>query len=319
MHKHASVGIKAEHYPIVGRHLLNAIKEVLGDAAAPELIAAWAEAYGELADALISAEKALYEKAGTAPGGLRTMRVVEVSNESENVKSFTLAPAAGDTVPAFKPGQYVSVSVTFPDRQTQLRQYSLSDAPQVDRLCISVKREEGGESAPAGRVSNWLHDHVCAGMTLQITHPFGEFAPDTASDEPIVLLSAGVGITPMIAVLNQIAQASPARKVLFAYAARSSSFHPHRKDLDRAKAVMPHLSIALFYEEVQPSELVEGMFEGRMELAKLPQWQTEKTNVYLCGPLSFMQAQWKSLLAHGVPAARLHREVFGPELLNHLA
>jgi nitric oxide dioxygenase len=143
VHKHASVGIRAEHYPIVGHHLLGAIKEVLGDAATPALIAAWAEAYGELADALIRAEKDLYDRVGTTPGGLQALRVVAVNDESETIKSFVLEAQLGERLPAFKPGQYVSVSVSFPDGKTQLRQYSLSGVPRPDRLRISVKRETG--------------------------------------------------------------------------------------------------------------------------------------------------------------------------------
>ncbi len=318
VHKHASVGIRAEHYPIVGRHLLGAIKEVLGDAATPELIAAWAEAYGELADALIDAEKTLYASANTAPGELQSLRVVAVRQESDNIKSFVLAALPGEKIPAFKPGQYVSVSVTFPDGQTQLRQYSLSDAPHPERLRISVKREVSEVGKPAGQVSNWLHDNVQAGMQLSVTHPFGEFTPDTESTEPIVLLSAGVGITPMTAVLNRIRQVHPERHVLFVHAARGKHFHAHQEDLAAARVAMPNLQVAVFYEDLQDDDVASGIFAGRMDINRLPQWPRSETHVYLCGPIGFMQTQWATLLQKSVPASHLHREVFGPELLDHL-
>lgn len=318
-HKHASVGIQAKHYPIVGRHLLGAIKEVLGDAATPELIAAWAEAYGELADALIRAEGDLYDNAGTMPGQLQALRVVAVNNESENIKSFVLETLPGEQLPAFKPGQYVSVSATFPGGKTQLRQYSLSDAPQPDRLRISVKRETEEVGKPAGQVSNWLHDKVAPGMLLHITHPFGDFAPDTESAEPIVLLSAGVGITPMIAVLNRILQVRPERIVSFAHAAKAGNFHAHKADLEHARSVMPNLMVTLFYEQCNEQEAQAGVIKGHMDIGRLPQWPAGDTHVYVCGPVKFMQEQWRALLEKGVPASHLHREVFGPELLNHLA
>jgi nitric oxide dioxygenase len=202
VHKHASVGIRAEHYPIVGRHLLGAIQEVRGAAATPSLIDAWSEAYSELATTLIDAEKQLYAEAETAPGKLRAMHVVEVHRESEEVKSFVLQASGGKPKPSFKPGQYVSVAITFKDGSTQLRQYSLSAVPDPKRLQISVKRETNDDEKHAGRVSNWIHENVTQGTILYITHPFGDFTPDTESDTPVVLLSAGVGITSMISVLT---------------------------------------------------------------------------------------------------------------------
>jgi nitric oxide dioxygenase len=317
VHKHASVGIKAEHYPIVGRHLLGAISEVLGDAATPALISAWDEAYSELATALISTEKELYGQAGTAPGQLRDMRVVEVRQESEDIKAFVLEPVDGQAVPAFKPGQYVSVSVGLDDGTTQLRQYSLSDAPHSRQLRISVKRERRTDEKPFGQVSNWLHDNAGRSSIVQVTHPFGDFTPDTEGTSPIVLLSAGVGITPMISVLNRIAQTNPQRHVVFAHATRESAYHAHRADVAVARKAMPNLQVATFYEEENDCESTTT-HAGRMQISKLPTWTRDEANVYLCGPVEFMQEQWRALLEAGVPVNRMHREVFGPELLDYL-
>jgi nitric oxide dioxygenase len=306
VHKHVSVGITAEHYPIVGRHLLGAIQAVLGEAATPALLDAWAEAYGSLAKLLIDTEQALYQQAGVQPGATRRMKVVQVKRESADVLAITLAADDGGPAPAFQPGQYVSVAVDFADGRRQLRQYSLSDAPNGRQLRISVKREPAGAANPAGEVSNWIHEHVKVGGVLQVSHPFGDFTPDTASSQPIVLLSAGIGVTPMISVLNEIARSNPGREVVFAHAARNAGHHAHQEDLAAAQAVMPGLRTATFYEDV----------DGRMEAARLPQWQRDQADVYLCGPVGFMQAQWHGLLEAGVPVQRLHREVFGPELLN---
>ncbi|MCC2974852.1 NO-inducible flavohemoprotein [Massilia sp. IC2-476] len=313
VHKHASVGIRADHYPIVGHHLLGAIKSVLGDAATEPLLKAWEEAYTSLARLLIDAEAKMYEEAGVQPGETRAMRVTEVKRESENVISIRLIPADGAALPPFKPGQYVSVAVDFADGHRQLRQYSLSDANGKDSLRISVKREDGG-AHPAGEVSTWLHQNVNVGDLLQVTHPFGDFLPDTESNEPVVFLSAGIGITPMIAALNRIAAVNPGRRVIFAHAARHAAHHAHQDDIANAKARMPHLNVVTFYEE----EDTAGVLKGKMDLARLPSWPRGETDVYLCGPLPFMQAQWNALLAAGAPAARLHREVFGPDLLDNL-
>ncbi len=318
VHKHVSLGVTAEHYPIVGEHLLGAIKQVLGDAATPELIAAWAEAYGILADALINEEKRLYQQAGVNPGDLFEMKVTAVDQESEQVRSFTFSPIDGSPSPSFRPGQYVSVAVHLANGLRQLRQYSLSDAPDHRHLRISVKREVAGAETPAGMVSNWLHDNVSVGSILSVSKPFGDFVPDTDSDAPIVLLSAGVGITPMISALNRIAYVAPHRRVIFAHAARNARHHPHRADIEKAVARMPNLQSVTFYEEADTAHVGDAVQSGRMQLKKLPQWDVANTNVYLCGPLPFMQAQWADLVASGVPVKNLHREVFGPDMLDHL-
>jgi nitric oxide dioxygenase len=310
VHKHVSLGIKPEHYPIVGRYLIGAIKEVLGDAATPALLAAWDEAYNSLANLFIAAEKEMYATAGIEAGELRPMQVIAVLKQSEDVASIVLAPTDGKPLPAFKPGQYVSCAVYFPDGSRQLRQYSLSDAPDGERLRISVKRERADDGRPHGQVSNWIHDEIAVGDMLHVSHPFGDFTPDTTSAEPIVLLSAGVGITPMIAALNHIARVNPAREVIFAHAARGAGHHAHQADLAAARAVMPNLKEAVFYESA-----AERKF---MEAALLPAWPHAGANVYMCGPVGFMRKQWTDLVAAGVPVERLHREVFGPELLDHL-
>ncbi len=311
VHKHVSVGIRAEHYPIVGRHLLGAIAQTLGDAATPPLLAAWDEAYTSLARLFIDAEKALYAKAGIEAGQMRTMRVTTVMRESADVIAYRLVAKDGQPLPAFKPGQYLSCAAQLGPEVRQLRQYSLSDAPGGDSWRISVKREAGGEH-PAGQVSNWLHAQLAVGSEIEVSHPFGEFTPDTESNAPVVLLSAGIGITPMVSVLNRIAQVQPKRHVIFAHAARDLQHHAHQRDLEQARSLMPNLRLVTFYEQG------EGGLAGRMEVARLPSWPRTETDVYLCGPLAFMREQWMALVALGVPVTRLHREVFGPEMLDYL-
>jgi nitric oxide dioxygenase len=314
VHKHVSVGIRAEHYPIVGRHLLGAIAETLGEAATPPLLAAWDEAYNSLAALFIDAEKKLYAGAGIEPGETRTMRVTEVTRESADVISIRMAATDGRPLPAYKAGQYVSCSVNFADGRRQVRQYSLSDAPAAGSFRISVKRETGA-ATPDGQVSNWMHDNVAAGSELQVSQPWGDFTPDTESNEPVVLLSAGVGITPMIAALNRIAQKDPQRYVIFAHAARDAAHQAHRADIAAARAAMPNLQVVTFHE-VRDS--TGDALRGRMDVTALPSWPRSETNVYLCGPLPFMQAQWLDLVGAGVPVTRLHREVFGPDMLDQL-
>jgi len=131
VHKHVSVGIKPEHYPIVGKYLIEAIKEVLGEAATPALITAWEEAYGLLANSLITAEETLYKLNKHAPDSWMKMRVIEKIKQSDSVISFTLETNEDFALPKFKAGQYVSVAVFIETLNLrQIRQYSLSDSPE---------------------------------------------------------------------------------------------------------------------------------------------------------------------------------------------
>ncbi|MCB5185053.1 NO-inducible flavohemoprotein [Methylobacillus gramineus] len=319
VHKHAAVGLKPEHYPIVGEHLLGAIKQVLGDAASDELIAAWGEAYWLLANLLIAEEKSLYQATATQPGQLMALKVARKVQETDQVISFYLQ-ADGKQPGPFKPGQYISVEMQFNQgRGRQLRQYSLSDSTEAPWWRISVKREqENGK--PDGQVSHWLHDEVEAGDTLHVTPAFGEFQlHNIQGSGPVILLSAGVGITPMLSMLNTLRDTSPQRPVLFAHATRSPAWQTHGQELQQARLYMPKLETALFYESMEGTlPGLGGIYEGYMDAGALWPAYLQNADIYMCGPLGFMQAQRKSLIAAGVSADRIHREVFGPDMLDHL-
>jgi nitric oxide dioxygenase len=149
-HKHRSLSVKPEHYPIVGEHLLEAIKAVLGDAATEEIIEAWGEAYGVIADVFISVEKEMYEAAAQQHAGwedFKDFEVVEKVEESELITSFYLKPSDGSAVPSFTPGQYITIRFSIPGEKNLFnRQYSLSDASNGECFRISVKKENGDYS-----------------------------------------------------------------------------------------------------------------------------------------------------------------------------
>lgn len=319
-HKHASVGIRPAHYPIVARHLLGAIRDVLGEAATPELLAAWDEAYWLLAGELIAAEARLYERAAVEPGSFVPLRVVSVAPEGSDAVSYCLQTLDGRSPGTFRPGQYVSVAVDFPDGRRQLRQYSLSDAPTRPSWRITVKRESGDARAPAGRVSNFLHASVATGDTVLVSAPFGNFAPALEGATPIALLSAGVGITPLLAALHALEDSGSERRILFAHAARSPDHQLFASELSRACERLPNLTVRLFYEQQASERASEpAALTGRMALSSALVEPFLSGEFYLCGPLPFMREQWRALLALGASPVRLHREVFGPELLDHLA
>ena len=318
VHKHVSLGIRPEHYQIVGKHLLASISEVLGEAATDELIAAWAAAYGQLADLLIAEEARLYAESAAKPGGWtgwRAFRVVGKQRESAEITSFYLAPADGGEVPAYRPGQYVSVRVFVPELGLmQPRQYSLSDAPGQDRLRISVKREAAGADTPAGRVSNALHDRLEEGGVLDVAPPQGDFYLREEGNAPVVLLSGGVGLTPMVSILNHLVGLNDERQIRFVHGCRNNSVHAMRDHVNSIAAERANVRKAVFYEEVghgdQPGRDYD--YAGRVDLNAIrDEVIVPGADYYLCGPAGFMRAQREALTGLGVPADRIHAEAFG--------
>jgi nitric oxide dioxygenase len=316
-HKHASIGIEPAHYAIVGRHLLAAIAEVLGEAATPALLLAWEEAYWLLANDLTSTEARLYREAASSPGEFRELTVSDVQRETDEATSYYLQARNGASPGSFVPGQYVSVAVDLPSGFRQMRQYSLSDAPGRPHWRITVKREPPSAHSPAGQVSNWLHANVRRGDELRVSRAYGNFMPRAPAERPLALLSAGVGLTPMVAVLNALVDEEHAKPVLFAHAARSSAHLSLQRDVLLAGSRLPKLSTLLFLEDANQPSLASAT-SGRMLLAGRIEAFLD-ADFFLCGPLGFMREQWRALTSLGVSVSRIQREVFGPDLLDHLA
>ncbi|WP_144144551.1 NO-inducible flavohemoprotein [Paraburkholderia sp. BCC1884] len=311
--KHVSLNIRPEHYPIVGRHLLGAIVDVLGDAVDQETLGAWEVAYGQLANIFVGTEAKLYESAPWS--GFRPFRVARKEVESDEITSFYLTPADGSPACGFEPGQYLSVK-RFVDELgvDQPRQYSLSDAPNGKWLRISVKREAGREDIAPGHVSNLMHDGVEVGAIVHVSAPMGDFMLDRKKTTPVVLMSGGVGVTPMTAMLSTLLADQSARSVTFAHACRNGRVHAFKQWLDDAIAASPNVTRAIFYEAVDAADRlgVDHDFEGRLDVTKIADKVIlPDADYYICGPVPFMRAQCDALAALGVDAARIHTEVFG--------
>ncbi|KWI60726.1 dihydropteridine reductase [Burkholderia pseudomultivorans] len=317
--KHASLGVRPEHYPIVGEHLLAAIKETLGDAATDDIISAWAQAYGNLADVLMGMESGLYERSSAQLGGWtgwRSFVVREKRPESSVITSFILAPADGQPVANFEPGQYISVAVDVPDLGLQqIRQYSLSDMPNGHTYRTSVKRESGG-AYPPGYVSCLLHDHVNVGNEIKVAVPYGSFHIDVDAKTPIVLISGGVGLTPMISMLKRVIQ-DPQRQVVFVHGARNSGVHAMRDRLRETANTYANFSLVVFYDDPLPQD-IEGTdydLKGLVDVNAIKgAILLPDADYYICGPVPFMRMQHDALKNLGIHESRIHYEVFGPDL-----
>ncbi|WP_055524789.1 globin domain-containing protein [Streptomyces graminilatus] len=311
-HKHAAVGVTDDQYTIVHKYLFGAIAEVLGDAVTPEVASAWDEVYWLMAGALISREALLYQEAGVRPGSWRPWTVVERRTETPDVVSFVLRPADGERAPRARAGQYVSVRVRMDDGAHQLRQYSLSSDPGGDLRRITVKRVPAGADGPEGEVSALLHDRVRDGDELLLSAPFGDVFLDDPVDAttPVVLVSAGIGCTPMTGILARLAALRSIRPVLVLHADRSPADHALRAETHDLVGQLRDARAVFWYERPGPEE--PDARTGLMDLSgtRLP----DDATVFLCGPLPFMREVRGQLLGAGVPARRIRYEVFGPDL-----
>ncbi|MFH9551161.1 globin domain-containing protein [Streptomyces sp. NPDC017435] len=307
-HKHASLGIAPEQYAVVHEHLFAAIADVLGEAVTPEVAAAWDEVYWLMANALIAIERRLYEESGQIPGTWREWEIVERVPETADVVTFSLRPRDGAPVRDFRAGQYVSVRTRLPDGARQIRQYSLCGAPGSDERRISVKRVTGGAATPEGEVSNHLHAHVEAGSVLELSEPYGDLVLDEAAGTPLLLASAGIGVTPIVSMLAHLAATGHDAPVTVVHADRSPADHALRTDHEAYAAKLPDASVHLWYEREAPAHARTGLAD-LTDVSVAP-----GTRAYLCGPLPFMRAVRAQLIGKGVAPADVHYEVFGPDL-----
>lgn len=318
--KHASMGIRAEHYPLVGAQLLAAIEEVMGEAATAEVLDAWAAAYEQLAALLIQAETDLYLKAAQAHGGWsgwRPFKVTRVVAESSTIRSLYLEPTDEGALPAFLAGQFVTVRSIDANGLAQLRQYSLSNAPGHGHFRITVKREDALGAMPGGVVSNLLHHAVSEGDVLELSYPQGDFTAATDSSVPLVLLSAGVGITPMLGIVEHILGSQPERPIYFFHATRDRQSHVMGTWLRDKATRHASLEAKVYYEAVTDEDVI-GLHHdemGRMDIAAWVQRSgPANAEFYVCGPRGFMAAQIQALKDIGIEQGRIHAEVFGATL-----
>lgn len=310
--KHVGLQILPEHYPYVAEALLGAIKAVLGDAATDEILTAWGEAYWFLADILIAREGRIYgEQLETTGGwnGWRDFRVDAVVQESSVIKSFILRPADGQPVMAFKPGQYLTFWIEIPGHPPIKRNYSLSSAHNGETYRISVKRE------PQGVVSGWLHDEVTTGTLLKVAAPAGEFFLDGTPERPVVLLSGGVGLTPMVAMLETLAAQGTAMPVHYIHGTHDRNTHAMRDHVRAQAATGKAITVTDFHQTPLEGEVagtdydISGLITEEWLIANTP---VATADYYICGPRPFLRNAVSALSLAGVPAARIHYEFFGP-------
>jgi nitric oxide dioxygenase len=311
-HKHVGYHILAEHYPFVAKALLGAIQDVLGEAATDETLAAWGEAYWFLADILIGREGVIRDEIEAIEGGWNGWRdfvVAEKIRESAVITSFVLRPKDGGAVIPHKPGQYLTFRFDLPEASNEKRNYSISAGPNGQTYRISVKRED------LGAASRFLHDQVQVGDVLSATPPAGDFFLAEQPPRPVVLLSGGVGLTPMVSMVEHIAKEHPELEAHFVHGALNSDVHAldgHVRTLAKDHGgvmVTTFYSDPLAGDRAGETHDVDGYISIDWLAANTP---LAEADIYLCGPTPFLKAFVTGLVGAGVPADRIHYEVFGP-------
>ncbi len=313
--KHASLDIQPEHYLIVGHHLIETLRELAGEAFTEEVEESWATAYGVLADIFIKKEESIYNANENKSGGwrgIRKFRLIEKRIESELVKSLVFEPLDGQPVANYSPGQYIGVKLSVPGHDyEEIRQYSLSDRPNGETYRISVKREIVGIP---GVVSNFLHDGLRLNDEVDVYAPTGDFFYQNRQS-PVVLISAGVGLTPMQSIVEMLAEENlskgkESQSICYLHACENIEQHSFKKRIEQlAKKGL------LTYHHWYRTDHMEGknLHHGYMDLTQIEhELPLVNGDFYLCGPVSFMQFAKQQLVTLGVDASRIHYEVFGP-------
>lgn len=259
--------------------------------------------------------------------GFRDFRVVRKIFEDPNhsVCSLHLAPVDGSLVPDFKPGQFLTFRLNVADPREGsgkeiIRCYSLSDRPGTDHYRISVKRvpsPAGSAGLPPGLSSNHLHDAVQEGDVLSARAPIGHFVLEQG-DGPIVLIAGGIGITPMLSMLNASLLNGDSREIWLFYGARNSAEHVMKEHLEALARAHPNFQLHVCYSNPLPDDAKDSDYQhaGHVDFTLLRRVLPEKPYCfYVCGPRAMMEALVPALDDWGVPERNIRYEAFGPASL----
>ncbi len=262
------------------------------------------------------------EPAVAAWSGFRAFRVERkvVEDAAQSVCSFYLKPLDGQPLPQFFPGQFLTFRLDIPnaagDREQLLRCYSLSDAPRQDGYRVSIKRAlpPGGSQVPPGRSSSYFHDQVVVGNRLQVRAPSGHFHIDR-SDAPVVMIGGGIGITPMLSMLNWCLAEQPGREIWLFYGVRNGRELVMKSHLVALATKYPNFNLRFCFSNPLSEDVAERDYQhrGRIDVQLLRMHLSLKPyHFYICGPSPMLESIVPALEDWGVPDAHIHFEAFGP-------
>ena len=280
----------------------------------PALSAGWKGSFAALLEeetkGKLNGNPGLAPSSGPPPAwpGFRTLRVSRIAHESASVLSLFLVAEDGRPLVAALPGQYIVLRMQpEPGSPTLLRNYSLSDLPAADHYRVSIKHE------PDGAASTYLHTKTKVGQLLDVAAPRGSFTLQPG-EKPVVLLSAGVGATPVLAMLHTLAHEPSPRQVWWLFGARNREEHPFAEESRNLLKLLPRGKSCIWYSRPGPQDRRGVDFDesGRIAIDALEKIAVPRdADFYLCGPAAFLQELTAGLAAWGVSSAQVHAEIFG--------
>ena len=269
----------------------------------------WHASFEALLRGSTSGNAGLMPEAAAYPAapGFHRLAVTSIDRESADVLSVTMQNPEGQLLPPARPGQYVVLRLQPAAGVAPIyRSYSLSGPSPAQRYRISVKIE------PNGVAGRWLRDHLRVGDALDVSSPRGSFILQPG-ERPVVLLSAGIGATPVLAMLHALAAARSTRQVIWLHAARDREHHPFAAEVRRLMAALPHGRSYVCYSRPATSDKLGEDFDAAGHLSRSVFEKTaipREADVYLCGPAPFMADMKAALAGYGVPLERVHIEIF---------
>lgn len=297
----------------LGRHSQEQLERALR---IPALSPGWKMSFQALLEQALSGKATggnpgLTSESGPPPAwqGFRPLRVSRIERESRSIVSLVLVPADGHPLAAALPGQFVVLRLRpRPDTPPLLRNYSLSDAPSADHYRVSVKQEVNGAA------STYVHTQVQVDDVVEVSAPRGTFTFRQGRD-PLVLLSAGVGATPVLAMLHALAAEASPRDVWWLFGARNCDEHPFAQEARRLLQILPNSRSYIIYSRPGREDRPGRDFDaaGHFDVTILKKLGVPReADFYLCGPAAFLHDLTSGLAAWGVSRERVHTEIFGP-------
>lgn len=245
----------------------------------------------------------------------RNFVVVRKVKESEEITSFYLQPEDQGKIPNFHPGQFLTIKLDIPGQDKPvIRTYSLSDSPEnCKHYRLSIKREiaPNGLDVMPGIASNFMHDRIQEGSVIPAKPPNGKFVLDVQKSIPVVLISNGVGITPMISMAKACTHLNPARPIWFVHGARDGKFHAFRDEVTELAQENANLNVHFRYSRPIPEDTGKYHSVGYVDAALIKELVRQEAEYFLCGSPSFMQIIMQGLKESGVPDSRVFFESFG--------
>ncbi|GAB2977102.1 globin domain-containing protein [Frigoribacterium salinisoli] len=310
--RHAALGVARGEYPVFGEHLVAALRSVLGDDATPAVVAAWQEVWADLADQLADRVEAVQRAADLDPDDpWREAIVTDKRLAAEDVVALTLVSADNEPLPGYAAGQFASLQVELPDGARQVRQYSLRGGDD-EQWRVSARVLPAAPGVPAGEVSTHLLGAVEVGDVVRVSAPLGDLVLDRFGGDPLLLVSAGIGCTPVLGMLDRLVRSGSTRPVTVLHFERTPERHAHRAELEDLVGRLPGGVLRVSYTQGALSTPDDnGEYLDPVDVRSLA--VGDRHRVFLCGPVPFMSIVRDALVDAGLDPARVHYFVFGPD------